>query len=148
MKNIKIIAIGKDKSQELNKLIQEYLKRTKWKISIVEVIPTKTLPPEQQKTYEAGLIIEKLDPKNFTIVLDDKGETPTSIEFANIIDRIPKNITFIIGGASGLGAEVFKHANKIISLGRLTYPHMIVRMLLAEQIYRAFTIINNHPYNK
>jgi 23S rRNA (pseudouridine1915-N3)-methyltransferase len=148
MKNIKIIAVGKEKSKEINGLIQEYLKRSKWKVEVVELNPAKTLPPTQQKDYEAELIINKLDPKSLIIALDEKGQEMTSIEFAKFLDSAPKNISFIIGGANGLSPEIFKHATKSISFGRFTYPHLIVRMLLIEQIYRAQTILGNHPYNK
>jgi 23S rRNA (pseudouridine1915-N3)-methyltransferase len=148
MKNIKIIAIGKDRSKDINSLIQEYLKRTRWKIEIIELTPSKTLEPEQQKIYEADLILSKILPKSFAIALDERGATPSSVEFAEIIDKTEKEINFIIGGANGLANIIREKSDRVISFGRLTYPHMIVRMLLIEQIYRAYTICNNHPYNK
>lgn len=148
MANIKIIAIGKDKSKDINSLVQEYLKRTRWKVEILEIVPSKTLPPLQQKAYEAELLLQKIDDKSYVIALDERGEMPTSPEFALWFDKIDRNMVFIIGGANGLGDAILQRADKKIAFGRFTYPHMIVRMLLVEQIYRAYTIVNGHPYNK
>jgi 23S rRNA (pseudouridine1915-N3)-methyltransferase len=145
---ITIVAVGKDKSDALISLNKEYLKRTPWKVDFVEIMPKKILEASLQKAHEAELILKKIPANAVIVALDEKGEMPTSPEFAKMIDISDQEIAFVIGGAHGLDKLILTRAKKVISFGRVTYPHMIARMLLVEQIYRAHTILNNHPYHK
>ena len=85
------------------------------------------------------------------ISLDKSGNTITSEEFTQLITQQKqdnKNISFLIGGADGISASCLKKSNIIISFGKMTWPHLLARLLLAEQLYRASSIISNHPYNR
>ena len=85
------------------------------------------------------------------ISLDKSGNTITSEEFTQLITQQKqdnKNISFLIGGADGISASCLKKSNIIISFGKMTWPHLLARLLLAEQLYRASSIISNHPYHR
>ena len=123
----------------------------KWRIKSTEINYTKKLPPEQIKQFEAKLIAEYLGEKSYKIALDVLGMAADSHEFANLISKnstINKSIDFIIGGAFGLDSTVLDLVNIRLSLSPLTMPHQIAKIVLLEQIYRAQTIIQNHPYHK
>jgi 23S rRNA (pseudouridine1915-N3)-methyltransferase len=148
---INIHCIGKMRSSDLQMLMAEYLKRIKWPITTKEVICNKPLPKEQLCRVEGEMLLSGC-PDGFIIVLDEKGQHMDSKEFAALLDKVDKSnhkkLYFLIGGAHGHDAATLKKANKVISLSKLTFPHQMVRLILVEQIYRAFTINNNHPYHK
>ena len=148
---INIHCIGKMRSSDLQMLMAEYLKRIKWPITTKEVICNKPLPKEQLCRVEGEMLLSGC-PDGFIIVLDEKGQHMDSKEFAALLDKVDKSnhkkLYFLIGGAYGHDAATLKKANKVISLSKLTFPHQMVRLILVEQIYRAFTINNNHPYHK
>ena len=149
--HIQIIAVGKqDKSDEIH-LIKKYLKRLKYKVIITEIPLKNSLVDSARIEFEACEIIKKIQDKDNIIVLDEKGQNKTSQEFSKIIDQSmmnSKNITFIIGGAYGLSENIKQKANSLINFGNMTLPHMLVRVILLEQIYRSQQILNNHPYHK
>lgn len=135
---IKIIAAGKLKNSPLLELCAEYQKRLKWQMTLKEVdkVEIRHLP-------DPGLVI----------ALDERGESLSSPEFAKKIskwfEQAPKNeITFLIGEADGFDNEVRKKAKYLLSFGKQTWPHMLVRVMLLEQIYRAQQIIAGHPYHR
>ncbi len=148
---INIHCIGKMRSLALQTLMAEYQKRIKWLITIKEVICNKPLPKEQLCKVEGEMLLGSCL-EGFIIVLDEKGEHMNSKEFAALLSKVEKSnhkkLYFLIGGAHGHDASTLKQANKVISLSKLTFPHQMVRLILIEQIYRAFTINNNHPYHK
>ena len=150
---INIIAIGKFRNNCPNEtLFLDYVKKTKWKINLIE-IPHKISGSIQEiKEKEADLIIKNILSNSFVILLDEKGVNLTSKEFAKKIQDLQnqacENINFIIGGANGVSEKIKKTANLQISFGKMTFPHMMIRSMIAEQIYRAFLILNNHPYHK
>ncbi len=150
---IEIISIGKFQNSSYEQIFKEYQKRLK-NIEIKE-LPTRhsnKTPVEEVKKQEALAIKKAISDKNFVICLDERGKNPNSQEFAQIIKNIEenhsKNISFIIGGAFGLDKELIKSSDLVISLGKMTLPHMMARIILVEQIYRAFTINSGHPYHK
>lgn len=149
---IKIIAVGKAKSSPALDLFNYYTKRTPWKISVKEVDEKRKLASAQLKKREAELLLDQITNNSFVIALDERGRSISSIKFANVISDVQSqgisNINFIIGGADGLDDSVRKRANQLLSFGAMTWPHMLVRGMLAEQLYRAHTIITNHPYHK
>lgn len=149
---IKIICLGKLKEKYLLDAQKEYLKRlSKYtKLDLIE------LPDEDNKSIEIILLKEKeqikkyLKPKDNIVVLDSKGKEFTSVEFSSFInDELThnSNITFIIGSSNGLDEEIKKLGQKI-SFSNLTFPHQLFRIMLLEQIYRSFKIINNESYHK
>ncbi len=143
---IKIICIGKIKEKYLEDLINDYLKRIK-KYHKIEMLELK----DSDINSESKELINKINKKDFNILLDVKGEALDSKDFSNLINNtfnFNSNITFIIGGSDGVNKEVKDLVNKQISFSKLTFPHGIFRGILLEQIYRAFKIINNETYHK
>ena len=145
-----ISAIGKTKSQQEDVITFKYLKRIKnIEIKQYEV----KLNNKQKKIEEEGLKLISSTPSNGKLVLlDEQGENLTSSELAEmVLNWRNDNIAFInfaIGGAFGNGDQIKRRADKIIALGKLTWPHQMVKMMIAEQIYRIETIIQGHPYHK
>ena len=145
-----ISAIGKTKTQQENLITLKYLKRIKnIEIKQYEI----KLNNKQKKIEEEGLKLISSTPSNGRLVLlDEQGENLTSPELAKmVLDWRNNNIAYInfaIGGAFGNGDQIKRRADKIIALGKLTWPHQMVKMMIAEQIYRIETIIQGHPYHK
>ena len=145
-----ISAIGKTKTQQEDLITLKYLKRIKnIEIKQYEI----KLNNKQKKIEEEGLKLIRSTPSNGRLILlDEQGENLTSPELAKMVldwrnDNIPY-INFAIGGAFGNGDQIKRRADKIIALGKLTWPHQMVKMMIAEQIYRVETIIQGHPYHK
>ena len=143
---IKIICVGRIKEAFYRDAIDEYLKRMlKYhKVEIIEVMDSNI------KT-EKELILKKIDKKDYIITMEIEGKSLSSIEFSEMIDKTlitNSNITFIIGGSDGLDDEIKKLSNYKLSFSKMTFPHQLFRVILLEQIYRAFKIINNESYHK
>ena len=150
---IKIIAIGKVKEQFYREAIEEYVKRlSKYTdVSIIELEDEKTDDKIVTLREEEKRIIKYINPKDYIISLAIEGKEMDSIEFANKIDNIHNNysnITFIIGGSVGLSNEIKNRSNKLLSFSKMTFPHQLFRIILLEQIYRAYKINNNEEYHK
>ena len=148
-----ISAIGKlKKNTPEDELIQDYLKKTKWIVSIKEFEEKRALPVDQLKEAESNLLLSSVPAGGKIIALDEKGKTPSSREFAELlrkwIDEGAQSISFLIGGANGHADNLKERADYKLSFGRMTLPHMLARLVLAEQIYRAKTILDGHPYHK
>ncbi len=140
----------KDKDPE-SVLIRDYVKRTRWPIDIREFEDKKNLPDLLKKEAESTLLAHAVPPDTKIVLLDEKGEEPDSRAFAEMIKKYRDggfNIAFLIGGANGHADFLKKQADKVISFGRMTMPHLLARVVLAEQIYRAKTILGGHPYHK
>lgn len=143
---IRIICVGKVKESFYRDAIDEYMKRMNkyHKIFIDEV-------NDSNIKDEGDLILRKLNDKDYVIVLDINGKDMDSLEFSDYIDkRLINNskITFVIGGSDGIDSRVKERANDRISFSKLTFPHQLFRVILLEQIYRSFKIINNESYHK
>lgn len=149
---IKIITVGKIKEKYLKDGINEYLKRMQkyTKIEIIELQDedfdiNKTLLREKEK-------IEKyIKERDYVVTLEIDGEELSSIELSKKIDNIMLNnsdITFIIGGSYGLHDDIKKRSNFALSFSKMTFPHQLFRLILLEQIYRSFKILNNETYHK
>ena len=148
-----IAAIGKDRrTSPTFQLFDEYIKRINWKVELKEFEYKKPLPSNILKNKEASLLLEGIESNTKIIALDENGKNMSSEDFASLIknwqDEGSSNIAFLIGGAAGHGNEVLNRADFKLSFGKLTWPHMMVRSMLAEQIYRASTIIAGHPYHR
>ncbi|BFL72880.1 MAG: 23S rRNA (pseudouridine(1915)-N(3))-methyltransferase RlmH [Anaerococcus sp.] len=159
--DIKIIAVGKIKEKFYKQAIEEYLKRmqTYNNIEIIEVadepagenLSEKEI--EQVKDKEGEKILNKVKDDDYVVSLEILGKQETSESFAKFIETemaegFGRNLVFIIGGSNGLSKNVSQRANKKQSFSKMTYPHQLMRVILIEQIYRAFRIINGHPYHK
>lgn len=143
---IKIICVGKIKEAFYRDAISEYLKRlSKYhKVEIVEVMDSNV-------KQEKELILKKIDKKDYLVTLEIEGKQVSSLEFAKLIDKtliIHPNITFIIGGSDGLDDEIKGMAHYKLSFSKMTFPHQLFRVILLEQIYRCFKILNNESYHK
>ena len=143
---INIICIGKIKESYLKEGIADYTKRiSKYhKINIIEL-------PDNDIINEGNEIIKHLNRKDYIIALDINGNELSSVELADKLDKtfiINSNITFIIGGSNGIRDDIKELANYRLSFSKLTYPHGLFRLILLEQIYRSFKILNNETYHK
>lgn len=150
---IKIITVGALKEKYLKDAIEEYKKRIKkyTDIEIIEVKDEGLLPPIQAMEKEAEKIKKYISEKEYIITLEIEGKEFTSEEFSKKIEDIQminSNITFIIGGSYGIDRNIKAKAKMHLSFSRMTFPHQLFRVLLLEQIYRAFKIINNESYHK
>lgn len=157
---IKIVTVGKLKEKYLKDGIAEYSKRLS-RFANLEMLeladektPDRASDSENQKILEleGTRILSKIGDRDFVIVLAIEGKTLSSEEFSKQLEQAPINgfstLTFVIGGSLGLSPQVKKRANLSISFGRLTLPHQLMRLVLVEQIYRAFTIQQGSPYHK
>lgn len=133
-------------------LINEYCRRLSWPISTIELFCKKNISGEALKAAEGEFTLGALDAQTPLIALDERGKNLTSSQFAHLIEGYQQNasktLAFCIGGAFGLDEMVKKRADHLISFGQMTWPHMLARVLLFEQIYRAQQILSNHPYHK
>jgi 23S rRNA (pseudouridine1915-N3)-methyltransferase len=154
--NIKLIAIGKTDNKNLQSLMEEYQKRLSFYIKFeLEVIPdiknAKNLSETQQKEKEGELILSKLAPTDFLILLDENGKSLGSIDFANELQKKMnagiKTLVYVIGGPYGFSEAIYQKAQQQISLSKMTFSHQMVRLFFIEQVYRGFTILRNEPYH-
>ncbi|GGB29937.1 MULTISPECIES: 23S rRNA (pseudouridine(1915)-N(3))-methyltransferase RlmH [Mucilaginibacter] len=153
---ITFLTVGKTEDAYLKEGIDKYVKRLKHytKLELAEIPElknTKALSPEQQKAKEAELILKKITPLDFVILMDEKGSEFTSTQFAAYINKkevtTSANLIFIIGGPYGFDTSVYQRANDKISLSRMTFSHQMVRLFFVEQLYRAYTIMKGEPYH-
>ena len=153
---IQLLAVGRLKAKPAKALFEDYARRLSWPIETREVEERRKLPPDRLKAAEAAKLIANLpepgDGDARIVALDEAGETLTSAAFAERLkswrDGNVKLIVFVIGGADGLGTEVLARSHFRLSLGRMTWPHQLVRALLAEQLFRAQSILSGHPYHR
>ena len=146
MSAIEFIAAGQIHSGPYYDLYQEYLKRIRWNVSLQEIKDQNT-----EKTQTR--ILEKITTGSYVIALDEGGKNIDSRAFSQDIaklieDREYKKIQFIIGGADGLNETIRQKAHQVVSFGKLTWPHKLVRVMLIEQLYRAQQIYLGHPYHR
>ena len=153
---IKLLAIGKTDSTQLQQLIAIYEKRLGHYINFnLTLIPdlkkTKNLSKEQQKTKEGELILKQLTNTDTLVLLDEGGKQFSSVEFSAYLQKKMnsglKQLVFVIGGPYGFSDAVYKAASGKISLSKMTFSHQMVRLFVIEQLYRGFTILKNEPYH-
>ena len=143
---IKIICVGKLKEKYLTDGVNDYLTRLRkyHKIDLIEL-------PDSNINTEGNEILKYITHKDYIISLAINGIELSSPELAKKIDKIfitNPNITFIIGGSNGIREDIINKSNMLLSFSRLTYPHGLFRLILLEQIYRSFKILNNESYHK
>lgn len=151
---IKLIVVGKTKRTELSKLIDEYIKRInfycRFKIIEVNSVKSKKISEEEIKKVEGDNILKNLNKNDTLILLDERGKSYGSRKFSEFISsktQTNKSLTFVIGGAFGFSNSIYEKSNDLVSFSSMTFSHQIIRLFFTEQLYRAFTIINNHPYH-
>lgn len=151
---INILSIGKFENSPHKLVFDNYLKRIKWKVNLceIELRNSDKLSLLERKKGEGDLILKHYKPESQMIVCDENSNQPTSQEFAKMIAEFGvqglSKITFVIGGSDGLCEEILKKAKYKIAFGKITLPHLMVRCILIEQLYRAQTIIAGHPYHR
>lgn len=150
---IKLITVGQIKEKYLKETIEEYKKRiSKYtNIEIIEVKDEGLVEEEKAKNKEAEKINKHISDRDYLITLEIEGQQMTSPDFAKKIDNIlieNSNIVFIIGGSYGLSDKIKNKAKVHLSFSKMTFPHQLFRVLLLEQIYRAYKINNNESYHK
>lgn len=143
---IKIICVGKVKEKYLQDAIRDYLKRlSKYhKVSIIEL-------EDSNIEEESNKILKNINIKDYVVTLDIEGNQISSVELADKIDKqfiTNSIITFVIGGSYGLDKKVKERSNYSLSFSKLTFPHQLFRVILLEQVYRCFKILNNETYHK
>lgn len=157
---INLIVVGRIKEAPLRSLIFEYSKRIGkfCRLNINEIKDLacdKSLSDKEKIAVlesEGKLILDKINEREYVIALAIEGRTYTSEKFAQILDKSfelgMSKVAFIIGGSLGLSEEVKKRADLLLSFSPMTFPHQLMRLILLEQTYRAFKILNNEPYHK
>lgn len=158
--NITLITVGKIKESYYRDAIAEYAKRLSryCKLDIIEVADEKTpdkaseLMEEQIKQKEAERILKNIKDDAYCIALAIEGEKTDSVSMARHIEQLglsgKSNVVFIIGGSLGLHKSVLQRADERLSFSDMTFPHQLMRVILLEQIYRCYRIINREPYHK
>lgn len=150
---IKIICVGKIKEKYFKEAIDEYLKRlSKYtKIEIIEVSDFERPNKEEVKKLEGELILKNIKDKDYVVTLDIKGNKLSSLSLATKLNDIlitNSNLVFVIGGSYGISSLVKSRSNYSLSFSDLTFPHQLFRVILLEQIYRCYKILNNESYHK
>ncbi len=154
--NIKLILHGKTDDAYLQEGISKYTKRLKHYFSFSEVIipalkNAKRLRFQDIKQKEGELLLSKVKSTDTLVLLDENGRTFSSEEFSVFLQKqmnqSVKSLVFVVGGPYGFSDDVYKRANFKLSLSKMTFSHQMIRLLFVEQIYRAFTILNNEPYH-
>lgn len=150
---IKILCVGKIKEKFFRDAISEYIKRIQKysKIEIIEVPDVNLNNSEVNLVKERDNLIKYINDKDFIITLEIEGKELSSKEFSDLIDKTfltQSNITFIIGGSYGIHSDIKNKSNFSLSFSKMTFPHQLFRIILLEQIYRGFKIINNESYHK
>lgn len=154
--SIELIVIGKTDSKEVAALVEMYARRVNFycKFSVTslpDVRNTKSMTVKQQRTAEGEAILRQLTDGDYVVLLDERGAEFRSVDFAYWLQKRMnsgmKRLVMVIGGPYGFSEEVYGRADAKIALSKMTFSHQIVRAIFAEQIYRAFTILNNEPYH-
>ncbi len=151
---INLACVGKTNEDHVKEGVALYEKRIRHYTGYdFTIIPDarKKLTREQQKTEEGQNILKKISPDDFLVLLDEKGAEIDSVQFASFIGKhmvqSTKNMVFLIGGPYGFSGEVYNRADYKLSLSKMTFSHQLIRLIFAEQLYRAFTIIKGEPYH-
>jgi len=158
--NIKIVTVGKVKDKYLIMGIDEFIKRLKpfAKVNLIEVpderAPESLSPADMEivKKKEAERILSKIGDDAYVVALAIEGKMKTSEELAAGIESLMtygrSKMVFVIGGSLGLHDTVYKRADELLSFSKMTFPHQMMKLILIEQVYRAFKIMKNEPYHK
>ncbi len=154
--NIELIVVGKTDSQQIDSIVTDYCRRInhycKFSITTIpDIRNTRNLSAQQQRTAEGEAILRMISTGDYVTLLDERGDEFRSMEFAAWLQKRMnsgmRRLVIVIGGPYGFSNAVYERADAKVSLSKMTFSHQIVRAIFAEQIYRAFTIINHEPYH-
>jgi 23S rRNA (pseudouridine1915-N3)-methyltransferase len=157
---ISVLAVGRLKAGPERILTEDYLTRLKGsgpkagvsRIAVGDCAESRAQTADQRQSEEARMLWGAVPPKAFTIILDERGKPMASEAFAHLlrrhIDAGTPELAFLIGGPDGHAPETRQRAHLLLSFGPMTWPHRLARVMLCEQIYRAVTIMVNHPYHR
>jgi 23S rRNA (pseudouridine1915-N3)-methyltransferase len=149
---VTIAAVGRDRSGPARELFDAYCRRCPWPIRLVEIAPRSVMPLERRLADEAARLLGAIPEGAALIALAERGRLLGSRSFATRIGAWQQegrsDLAFLIGGPDGLAGALIERADLVLALGRMTWPHLLVRVLLAEQLYRASTILAGHPYHR
>lgn len=149
---VTVAAVGRDRSGAARDLFDEYCKRCPWPVRLVEIAPRSTTPLERRLAEEGTRLLDAVPRDAALIALDERGRLLGSRSFAARIgawrQQGRSDLGFLIGGPDGLATSLMERADLVLALGRMTWPHRLARVLLAEQLYRAGTILAGHPYHR
>ena len=146
-----IAAIGRDRAGPTRELFDDYCRRAPWPIRLVEIAPRSSEPTERRLREEADRLLQAVPQGAVLVALDEAGRQLDSAGLARRIARWQEEhgtLAFVIGGPDGLAPSVLDRAEIALAFGRMTWPHRLVRVMLAEQLYRASTILSGHPYHR
>ncbi len=150
---IKILCVGKMKEKGMLQLQQEYLKRLS-RFHKIELVELKEGNPsfEDSKLIddESSRLLEQLKPTDYVVIFDVKSQLIDSIELSQLVDQslTKGNIVFVLGGSLGFNETILNRANHKISMSKMTFPHLLARIMVLEQLYRSFKILYNQSYHK
>ena len=153
---VKLLVVGQTNMKFVEQGFNEFAARLKHYTDFkFIVIPNPKnsgkLDPAELKNREAESILTKLQPTDFVVLLDEKGSDYSSVEFSNFLQKRMnsgvKNLVFVVGGAFGFSEKMYERANSKLSLSKMTFSHQLIRLIFAEQLYRAFTILRNEKYH-
>lgn len=149
---ITVAAVGRLRRSPEHDLVETYRQRLLWPVTIREVEERGALPAAERQRREASRLLDAVPDGAVLIALDERGKTPTSTAFAerlrHWLETGRRDLAFLIGGADGLDRSVTEKADLTLGLGPMTWPHMLVRVMLLEQLYRAQQILAGHPYHR
>lgn len=148
---ILVAAIGRAKAGPHLELERFYAGRLAWKVTLLELEEKKRLPVPELREREGALLLERVPPGGAMVALDERGVSMSSAKFAEKLgawERDGREIAFVIGGADGHAEAVRERADLLLSFGAMTWPHLLVRGMLFEQLYRAQQILAGHPYHR
>ncbi len=147
-----LAAVGRMKRSPLEAAFDDYARRLSWPLTVKEVEEKRPLPPEQLMAAEGQLLLSALPPEASVAALEPTGKDLSSEDFAAWIERLQdegvRDLAFVIGGADGLSPDVLARADRKLRLGAMIWPHLLVRVMLAEQLFRAQSILAGHPYHR
>ncbi len=154
--NIELLVVGKTDSSTIDELVRLYHKRLSHYANFaITTLPDikrgKRLSASQHKQSESEMILSHIQTSDFVVLLDERGGQYSSMEFAQWLQKRMssgvRRLLFVVGGPFGFAESVYQRADSKISLSRMTFTHQFIRVIFTEQLYRAFTILNNEPYH-
>ncbi len=149
---VTVAAVGRDRASLTRDLFEDYCRRSSWSIRLVEIAAQSRLPLARRLADEGERLLATVPDRAVAVALDEHGRQLDSLAFARELgrwrDRGESELAFLIGGADGLAPGVLERAAAVVALGPMTWPHRLVRVMLAEQLYRAETILAGHPYHR
>ncbi len=149
---ILVVAVGRSRDAPIAALFDDYVRRCPWPIRLTEVQARSSTPPERLKAAEAELLLAAIPHGAAVASLDERGRDLASAELARQLgswrDDGRRSAAFLIGGPDGLAEPALAAADLRLAFGRQTWPHRLIRVMLAEQLYRATTILAGHPYHR